>query len=38
MPNVTDLVKNVAYKNKIPEVENKYFTTSDYNKFIKTIA
>ena len=30
IPNVSDLVKKVDYDAKISEIENKYFTTSDY--------
>ena len=33
IPKVSDLVKNVDYNVKISEMENKYFTASDYNKF-----
>ena len=32
-PNVSDLVKKTDYKAKISKMENKYLTTSDYNKF-----
>ena len=32
--NVSDLVKKADYDAKISEMENKYFTTSDYNKFM----
>ena len=35
MPNVSDLVNKPDYDAKISEMENKYFTTSDYNKFTK---
>ena len=31
--NVNDLVKNADYDAKISEMEKKYFTTSEYNKF-----
>ena len=31
--NVSDLVKNSDYDAKISEMEKKYFTTSEYNKF-----
>ena len=31
--NVSDLVKNADYDAKISEMEKKYFTTSEYNKF-----
>ena len=33
IPNVSDLIKKADYDAKISEMENKYFTTSDYNKF-----
>ena len=33
IPNISDLVKNADYDGKISEMENKYFTTFDYNKF-----
>ena len=33
-PDVTDLVKRTDYYMKIKEIERKYFTTSDYNKFV----
>ena len=33
IPNVSDLVKKAGYIPKISKMENKYFTTSDYNKF-----
>ena len=32
IPNVSDLIKKVDYSAKISEIENKYFTTFDYNK------
>ena len=31
--NVIDVVKKADYVAKISELENRYFTTSDYNKF-----
>ena len=34
IPNVSDLVKKADYDAKISEMENKYFTTFDYNKLI----
>ena len=33
IPNVKNLVKKADYDAKISEMENTYFTTSDYNKF-----
>ena len=33
IPNVSDLVKKADYDAGISEMENKYFTTSDYTKF-----
>ena len=33
MPNISDLVKKANYDAKISEMGNKYFTTSDYDKF-----
>ena len=33
IPNVSDLVKKADYDTKISEMQNKYFTTSDYKKF-----
>ena len=33
IPNFSDLVKKTDYDTKIPEMEKKYFTTSEYNKF-----
>ena len=35
--NVSDLVKKADYDAKISEMENKYFTTYDYNKFTNNI-
>ena len=37
IPSVTDLVKKTDYDAKISEIENKYFTTSDYNKLTNAI-
>ena len=42
IPNVSDLGKNnkkkqTDYDAKIKDTKNKYFTTSDYNKFINNI-
>ena len=33
IPNVTDLAKKPNCEAKISDIETKYFTTSDYNKF-----
>ena len=33
IPNFSDLVKKADYDAKISDIEDKYFTTSDYNKF-----
>ena len=35
IPNVSDLVKKADDDVKIPEIENKDFITSDYNKFTR---
>ena len=35
--NVSNLVKKAGYVAKISDIENKYFTTSDYNKFTNNI-
>ena len=37
IPNVSDLDKKADYDAKISEMENKYFTTYDYNKFTNNI-
>ena len=40
IPNVSDLgkkTKKTDYDAKIKDTKNKYFTTSDYNKFINNI-
>ena len=34
VPNVSDLVKETDYDNKIKETQSKYFTTFDYNSRI----
>ena len=34
---VSDLVKKTDYIAKISEIDEKYITTSDYNKFLKEI-
>ena len=33
IPNVINLVKKTDYHAKISDIEKKYLTTSDYNKF-----
>ena len=33
IPNVIDLVKKTNLDEKLSDIETKYFTTSDYNKF-----
>ena len=33
IPNIKDLVKKTDYDVKISDIETKYLTTSDYNKF-----
>ena len=37
MPNVSDLVKKGNYDAEIKDFKNKYFNTSDYNKFTNNI-
>ena len=37
IPNVSDLVKKTDYDAEIKDIKNKYFTTSDYNKFTNNI-
>ena len=37
MPNVSDLVKKANYDAEIKDFKNKYFNTSDYNKFTNNI-
>ena len=37
IPDVTTLVKKADYNEKIKDVESKYFTPSDYNKFANNI-
>ena len=32
-PNISDLVRKAYYDAKISEIENRYFTTFDYNTF-----
>ena len=36
-PRVSNLVKKTDYNTKISEIESKYITTADYNKFTKHI-
>ena len=38
IPDVNSLVKKTNYDAKISEIENKYITTTDYNKFTKNIV
>ena len=33
IPGVSDLVKKIDYDTKVSDIETKYLTTSDYNKF-----
>ena len=33
IPDVSNLVKKTDYDPKISDIESKYFTTADYNKF-----
>ena len=35
IPSGSDIVKKVDYNAKILEMENKYFTTSDYSNFAR---
>ena len=37
IPNFSDLVKKADYDAEIKDIKNKYFTTSDYNKFMNNI-
>ena len=37
IPNVSNLFKKADYVAKISDIENEYFTTSDYNKFTNNI-
>ena len=37
IPHVSDLVKNADYDAEMKDIKNKYFTTSDYNKFTNNI-
>ena len=34
---ISGSVKKTAYDNKIKDIEGKYFTTADYNKFASDI-
>ena len=38
IPHVSNLVKNTDYETKISDIETKYITTADYNKFTKDIV
>ena len=38
IPHVSNLVKNTDYEAKISDIETKYITTADYNKFTKDIV
>ena len=38
IPNVSNLVKKTDYDTKILDIESKYITTVDYNKFTKDIV
>ena len=38
IPDVNSLVKKTNCDAKISEIENKYITTTDYNKFTKNIV
>ena len=38
MPDVSSLVKNTDYDAKISDIESKYITSADYNKFTKNIV
>ena len=35
---ISSLVKKSHYDAKIPDIESKYITTADYNKFTKNIV
>ena len=37
IPNISDLIKKADYDAEIKDIKNKYFTTSDYNKFTNNI-
>ena len=37
IPDVSELVKKEDYDAKITEIEGKYFTTADYDKFTSNI-
>ena len=37
IPNISDLAKKKQYDAKISDIASKYFTTSDYNKFMGEI-
>ena len=38
IPNVSGLVKKTDYNSKMSDIEGKYITISDYNKFISDIS
>ena len=38
IPNLSNLVKKTNHDAKIADIENKYITTADYNKFTKDIV
>ena len=38
IPDVSGLVKKRDYNAKISDIKGKYFTSSDYNKFMSEIA
>ena len=38
MPDVSSLVKKIDFDSKISEIEGRYITTADYNKFTKNIV
>ena len=37
IPNVSDLVKKADYDAEMKDIKNKYFSTSDYNKFTNIV-
>ena len=38
MPDVSNLVKKRIYDAKISDIQSKYITTADYNRFTKNIV
>ena len=38
IPNVNNIVNKADYDTKVSDIENKYITTDDYNKFTKDIV